>query len=514
MIIVDTDVKNQLSVPALLEGNDSEILGTPANYPAGQTGRLFFATNTSQIYYDNGTNWVVLIGGGSTGNYVTVTGTQTVTGLKTFRAGINIADINNTKSMLFKLDDFGAGILTITNQSLLQLVSLTNSGSLGAIAMIADNGLGIGQDSAGTGASLFINKLQTDGLFANGIKNQGTIQSTTTDSVTYYKCEGSTVAASFNLSNLVNFQATQGTIGVGSTVTNQYGFFVSSTLIGATNNYGFYGNIASGTNRWNFYAIGTANNFMAGALGIGATFLTAHNLRVDKNISGGTTSHGIYNGGTVQSDVTTQARYYTSAASTQATSFTLSDLRHYLATQGTFGVGSTVDTQVAFFADSTLIGATNNYGFRGQIASGTNRYNIYIDGTASNYLNGTTLIGSATDNNTGAKLQVTGNISYQNSLTRKTSSYTLVLTDQNKIVEMNVASSNNLTIPPNSSVAFPTGTEIAVVQYGAGQTTIVAGSGVTVRAASGNLKLSAQYAWCSLVKIGTNEWYVTGSLIA
>jgi hypothetical protein len=64
---------------------------------------------------------------------------------------------------------------------------------------------------------------------------------------------------------------------------------------------------------------------------------------------------------------------------------------------------------------------------------------------------------------------------------RQTASYTLVLSDADKLVEMNVATANNLTIPLNSSVAFPTGTQILLAQYGAGQTTVVATSGVTVR---------------------------------
>ena len=56
----------------------------------------------------------------------------------------------------------------------------------------------------------------------------------------------------------------------------------------------------------------------------------------------------------------------------------------------------------------------------------------------------------------------------------QTASYTLVLGDAAKAIEMNVASANNLTVPPDSSVAFPVGTVLEVLQYGAGQTTIVA----------------------------------------
>jgi hypothetical protein len=95
---------------------------------------------------------------------------------------------------------------------------------------------------------------------------------------------------------------------------------------------------------------------------------------------------------------------------------------------------------------------------------------------------------------------------------RQTESYTLVLTDADKLVEMNVVTANNLTVPLNSSVAFPTGTQISLAQYGAGQTTIVATSGVTIRSAGGALKLAAQYSGATLVKIGTDEWYLFGDI--
>jgi hypothetical protein len=95
---------------------------------------------------------------------------------------------------------------------------------------------------------------------------------------------------------------------------------------------------------------------------------------------------------------------------------------------------------------------------------------------------------------------------------RQTASYTLALGDSNDLVEMNVATANNLTVPLNSSVAFPIGTKIDIAQYGAGQTTVVATSGVTVRSAGGALKLSVQYSGASLVKIATDEWYLFGDI--
>ncbi len=97
---------------------------------------------------------------------------------------------------------------------------------------------------------------------------------------------------------------------------------------------------------------------------------------------------------------------------------------------------------------------------------------------------------------------------------RQTASYTLVAGDANKMVEMNVATANNLTVPLNSSVPFATGTIIDVVQYGAGQTTILATGGVTIRSTNNWVKINARYGAVTLVKVGTDEWYVFGNLNA
>jgi hypothetical protein len=97
---------------------------------------------------------------------------------------------------------------------------------------------------------------------------------------------------------------------------------------------------------------------------------------------------------------------------------------------------------------------------------------------------------------------------------RQTASYTLVLGDADKLVEMNVATANDLTIPLNSSVAFATGTQILLAQYGAGQTTIVPTSGVTVNSNGAKLKLNVQYSGATLIKIGTDEWYLFGDIVA
>lgn len=97
----------------------------------------------------------------------------------------------------------------------------------------------------------------------------------------------------------------------------------------------------------------------------------------------------------------------------------------------------------------------------------------------------------------------------------QTASYALVLGDAGKVVEMNLASANTLTVPLNATVGFPVGTVIEVCQIGAGQTTLTPATGaVNLRSRGALLKLAGQWASASLRKRGTDEWVVAGDLIA
>ena len=95
----------------------------------------------------------------------------------------------------------------------------------------------------------------------------------------------------------------------------------------------------------------------------------------------------------------------------------------------------------------------------------------------------------------------------------KAASYELALADGNSLLEMNVAAANTLTVPPDSAVAFPVGTTVEVGQMGAGQTSIVAGAGVTLRAYNNNLRLAGINAMCSLIKRNANDWWLAGNLV-
>jgi hypothetical protein len=99
------------------------------------------------------------------------------------------------------------------------------------------------------------------------------------------------------------------------------------------------------------------------------------------------------------------------------------------------------------------------------------------------------------------------------STSAQSASYTLVLADKNKVVEMSVATANTLTVPPNASVAFPVGSQINVLQTNTGQCTITAGAGVTVNGTPG-LKLRTQWSYVTLIKRATDTWVVVGDLSA
>ena len=89
---------------------------------------------------------------------------------------------------------------------------------------------------------------------------------------------------------------------------------------------------------------------------------------------------------------------------------------------------------------------------------------------------------------------------------------TLSLTDAGTLQRGTNSSNITITIPTNSNVAFPIGTEIEFAQYGAGKITFAGASGVTIRSANSLLSISQQYATAGLKKMYSDEWILSGSL--
>lgn len=90
--------------------------------------------------------------------------------------------------------------------------------------------------------------------------------------------------------------------------------------------------------------------------------------------------------------------------------------------------------------------------------------------------------------------------------------YTFVMGDAGLLCTFSNASAITVTVPPNSSVAFPIGTQIDVASLGAGLTTFAQGAGVTINSEDSKKKLAKRYSAGTLVKLGTDTWLLTGSI--
>lgn len=93
--------------------------------------------------------------------------------------------------------------------------------------------------------------------------------------------------------------------------------------------------------------------------------------------------------------------------------------------------------------------------------------------------------------------------------------YTLVLADDTALVTLSNAAAIAVTVPLNSSVAFPIGSCVDLVQYGAGQVTVSGASGVTIvstGATAATPKTRAQYSGMTLRKILSDTWIAIGDI--
>jgi hypothetical protein len=137
----------------------------------------------------------------------------------------------------------------------------------------------------------------------------------------------------------------------------------------------------------------------------------------------------------------------------------------------------------------------------------------YVDGVTSSVQTQLNSKASNTDPVITGEINTTGNVIGHITINSKSTSYTLVLSDDGDFLEFTNSTSASVTVPTNLSVEFPIGTVITILQAGTGQLTIVPASGVTVNSTPG-LKTRAQWSVVTLIKRGTNTWLATGDLSA
>jgi hypothetical protein len=126
-----------------------------------------------------------------------------------------------------------------------------------------------------------------------------------------------------------------------------------------------------------------------------------------------------------------------------------------------------------------------------------------------------TSVGTLSSLSVSGDLTVSGRMLERISINAQTgTSYTVIASDDSKMIEMNNASANTITVPNLSTI--PTGAKINIVQTGTGQTTIAAGANVTINGTPG-LKLRAQWSGATLIKRSTGAtdvWVLLGDLVA
>lgn len=165
----------------------------------------------------------------------------------------------------------------------------------------------------------------------------------------------------------------------------------------------------------------------------------------------------------------------------------------------------------------TVSDGLNGFLFAVNDISGMTSFDVQADGTVrlAPY-NGKVAIGKT---NAIEKLDILGGIIYQYNFNKQTgTSYTLDITDQNRIIEMNNASANTVTIPLDSTLSLPIGTQIMILQTGSGATTISVASGGTLnctpQVSGGSAKLRAQWSSAVIVKRAADTWVAIGDLSA
>ena len=345
----------------------------------------------------------------------------------------------------------------------------------------SDGNVGVGVVPS-DGYSFFLGKPITGLTTSYGFVAAGTVLSDVTSSVNQFISGGNTAPAAFTLGSFNHFAANGiATPGVGSTITTQNGFYVFGGTTGALNNFAFRGLIPTGANNnWNLYMDGTAPNYMLGRLSIGNTtggaMLRVQNdtagnatvvlrnaaaqsgaslqivdssgstpifavgttgnvgigtvlsagaiLRINKPITGSTAPAGYYITSAVDGDIAglTNGYGYFSAI-TASGSTAVPDLTHLLVFGGTSDTKPTV--QNGFVVNSNMTDGVSNRGFVGQLGAATDRWNLYMVGSAQNYLAGNTGIGVTVPT---SKLHVSGSFS-RGAPVAKTANFTVVDTD-------------------------------------------------------------------------------------
>lgn len=227
-----------------ISGGNFFLGGTSLGVVAGPGDGLKVETNVPTVMVDG----VVIRNNNGWGVNVTSTGTNVRVGINHYISNALGAVTPNTNFMASASNNYGIGI------------------AADAFGLLTLGGTAKG------GASVW------------GLKERRIIGAAVTAAYDAITTALATEAAAFTVTQVNHFRATQGTIGAGSAITAQRGFYADSTLVGGGSNYGFYANLPAGATNWGFYSGGTVASQFGGPL----TVCAGGGL-----VAGGTTGTGL-----------------------------------------------------------------------------------------------------------------------------------------------------------------------------------------------------------------------------
>ena len=294
--------------------------------------------------------------------------------------------------------------------------------------------VGIGTTSL-TGVSLSVSKNITGAVASIGIVQAGQVQTDVTSVATGFRNVLNT-AASTPLGDYYHIRLGQGTIGAGTTLTQQIGLYINDFAYG-TSRYGILSELSAGTGKWNLYCGGTADNYLAGNLAVGTT-TTTNKLEVWGSgntaarvaaLSAGTATLILASGGVTAYSIKSGNGDSSLRIDQDGTD------RVTIASGGSVGIGTTSPTAPLTFGKAVYAapssedfyrikiqdnGGINNDVGIGQTVSGNLSFNVGANGSVSFFegtngermrLWGTTgnlAVGGAFASDSGEKLQVNG----------------------------------------------------------------------------------------------------------
>jgi hypothetical protein len=249
------------------EGAPILVLGPTQDVVIGATAVTPKTTNTVDIgssslkFKDLHMAGNALIGG-----TLGVTGATTLSAALTY-GGVTLSNaVTGTGNMVLSASPTLTGTLAAAAATFSGNVTL---GDATTDTVTVNGYMGVG--GAGTaGAGIYVGSTALSGTSQVGVISTPVGTSGSTSVIASFRSTPASAAASFTSANVIGLWAQDVTKGAGSTITNQHGVYIVDQTQG-TNNFGITSLVSSGSNKWNLYASGTAQNYLAGNLLIGTT---------------------------------------------------------------------------------------------------------------------------------------------------------------------------------------------------------------------------------------------------